>query len=131
MTFRKIFTSFMFVLVIAIATTSVSAQWRQLGSREVSDRVDHDSIAVTVMKGDFRRIRLNISQAPVRFYRMTVTYGNGQTQAIVLRALIRAGGQTRAINLSGNERVIRKVDFWYEAASLGRKKARVTLYGRD
>ena len=131
MSVRRKFSTFIFVFVVAVGSIAVSAQWRELGSKEVSDRLDHDTIAVTVMRGDFRRIRLNVSRAPVRFYRMTVTYGTGQTQNIALRALIRAGGQTRAINLSGNERVIRKVDFWYEAASLGCKRARVTLYGRD
>ena len=50
MTFRNLY--YIHVrFVIAIATTSVSAQWRQLGSRKVSDKVDHDTIAVTVMKG--------------------------------------------------------------------------------
>jgi hypothetical protein len=130
MSIRKIVTPIMMLLFITAGTVAVSAQWKKLGTREVNDRVDHDTINVTFLRGDFRRIKLTVSKAPVRFYRVTVTFGNGTTQEIELRSLIGAGGETRAIDLNGTDRVIRKVDFWYEAASLGRKKARITLYGR-
>jgi hypothetical protein len=131
MTLRRIGLSFLVLSLICIASITASAQWRHLGSREVNDRVDHDTINVTAARGDFRKVRLSVNNAPVRMYRMSITYGNGETQEIQLRSLIKAGGQSRVIDLEGRERVIRKVDFWYEAASLGRRKARITLWGRD
>jgi hypothetical protein len=124
----------MILLFIASSVATVSAQkkrWRELGSREVDYNVDHDTILVTGFKGDFRKIKLRVENAPVRFIRVTVTFGNGRSQEIAVRSLIRAGGETRAINLPGRERVINKVDFWYESASLRRQKARVTLFGQD
>jgi hypothetical protein len=134
MYFRKTLTPFMILLFIAVSTLAVSAQrgqWRELGSREVDYNVDHDTILVTGFKGDFRKIKLRVSNAPVRFQRVVVTYGNGRSQELAIRSLIRAGGETRAINLPGRERVINKVDLWYESASLRRQKARVTLFGQD
>jgi hypothetical protein len=128
---RRVVTSFMFLFFVAAGTVAVSAQWRQLGTKEVDYRVDHDTINVGLLRGDFRRVKLQVRNAPIRIQRMVITYRNGQTQNVQLRNLIRAGGETRAINLSGNERVIRKVDLWYQSASMGRRKARVTLLGRD
>lgn len=131
MSLRRMVSIVMFMFAVTAWATTVSAQWRELGSKEVDDRADHDTINVTGMKGDLRKIRIAVSDAPVRFYRVTLTYGNGTKQDIPLRSIIRAGRESRVIDLQGNERVIRKVEFWYEAASLGRRKARVTLWGRD
>jgi len=132
MSVRNILTAFLVLMTVAAGANAVSAQkWRELGSKEVDYNVDHDTITVTAMRGDFRKIKLRVSNAPVRFYRIVVTYGNGRSQDVDVRSLIRPGGETRTIDLPGRERVIRKVEFWYESASLRRQKARVTLYGRD
>lgn len=128
---RKFVFPLMVLFIVGISVSSASAQWREIGSKEVDYAVDHDTLNVTAMRGDFRSIRIGVSRAPVRFYRVVLTYGNGNKQEVNVRALIRPGGQTRVIDLEGNERVIRKVDFWYESASLRRQKALVTLYGRD
>ena len=124
---------FLSVMLVVIATVSnASAQrWEFLGERTVRDRVDHDSIPVTVARGDFRRIKLTVRGSAVRFYRVEVIYGNGAPDLIEIRALIPAGGETRVIDLRGGERVIRRVDFWYEAKSIGRRGALVRLFGRN
>jgi hypothetical protein len=62
---------------------------------------------------------------------MRVTFGNGETQEVNLQQVIKAGRSSRVIDLPGKDRVINKVDFWYEAASIGRgKKAEITLWGK-
>jgi hypothetical protein len=43
--------------------------------------------------------------------------------------MIPAGGQSRIIDLKGGDRVIKKIDFWYETKSLGRNRALVKVYG--
>jgi hypothetical protein len=128
---RRAIVSLIFVFTMFAAATTVSAQWRRIGSKEVDYRADHDTINVGVYKGDFRRIQLRVQRAPVRFQRVVVNFRNGGTQELNFRDLIRAGGQTRAIDLTGNERVISSIDLWYESASLGRRKAVVSVWGRD
>lgn len=128
---RKILLPLFVLVVVGLGASAASAQWREIGSKEVDYNVDHDTMNITAMKGDFRRIRIGVSRAPVRFIRVVLTYGNGRTQEIPIRSLIRAGGFSRNIDLQGRERVINKVEFWYESASLRRQKAVVTLYGRD
>jgi hypothetical protein len=131
MTIRSTFAAIFFAGIFVFGSTVVSAQWRQLGSETVSGRGDTDTIRVGVLKGDFRRIKIAVSGGPVRFRRVVITYRNGEAQEVAMRSLIRDGGETRAINLSGRERVISKVDFWYDRVSFGRSRPRVTLYGRD
>ena len=118
------------LFISAAGATLVSAQWQDLGSREVKDRSEQDTWHVGKGKGEFRRIKIAVSVRPVRFYRLRVTFGNGATQEVEIRNLIAAGGQTRAIDLTGKDRYIDKVDIWYEAYTLRRgRRSMVTLYG--
>ena len=70
-------------------------------------------------EGGFRAIQLRVLNGPVRFLRVVVHYGNGADQELSLRALIPAGGTTRAIDLPGDRRIIRSVEFWYSKANWG------------
>jgi hypothetical protein len=49
----------------------------------------------------------------------------------VLRDVIRAGGESRVIDLRGDARDITRIEFWYDAQTLGRGRgARVEVWGR-
>ena len=104
--------------------------WVLLGQRTVTDRADHDVIAVSGARGDFRSIKLTVQRASVDFHRVVVHYGNGTKQDIELRHTIPAGGETRAIDLSGGDRVIKRVEFWYDANTFRGRRAVVRLFGR-
>jgi hypothetical protein len=117
-------------ILISVGATVASAQWKRLGTKEVDYRADHDTINVSFLRGDFKAVKISVAQAPVEFQRVVLTYGNGRTEEIELRSRIRAGGESRVIDLQGRDRVIRKVDFWYESPRERRKKAKVTLWGR-
>ena len=123
-------------LAAALAATPVFAgrpgRWEHLGTRTVSDRADHDTIAVTRAQGTFRALQLKVEGRPVQFRQMTVHFANGDTQEIELRDVIRAGGRSRVIDLSGaGDRVVRSVEFRYDAQSLAGKGATVKLYGKN
>ena len=61
---------------------------------------------------------------------MCVRYSNGTSEEVEFRDYIPAGGQTRAINLRGDNRVISSVNFLYSKATWRRgARPRVTLYG--
>src|SRR6478672_9023113 len=89
---RKAIFSVVFVVTFLAGASVVSAQWRQLGSKEVDYNADHETIGVGAMKGDLRRIQLRVQRAPVRFERVVVNFRNGGTQEVPVRELIRAGG---------------------------------------
>jgi hypothetical protein len=117
--------------LLAIAIPAAAGdRWELLGKRVVNDRLDHDEIVVTAARGDWEALKLKVHRAPVRFYDMKVHYGNGAVDDIPIRAVIARGGESRVIDLRGNDRVIRKVTFTYDAKTLGRKRAEVRLFGR-
>ena len=123
------------ILVLVVMGSLVEAQrgprWERLGQRIVSDRADHDTVVVTSTKGTFTAIRFEVAGHAVDFHRVVIHFRNGDDQRVELRNTIRAGGQSRVIDIEGKERVIRSIDFWYDAKTLGRGgKATVTVMGR-
>lgn len=109
--------------------TGIGADWVLLGQRAVTDRADHDVIVVSATRGDFTRIKLTVQRAAVDFHRVVVHFGNGGKQEVELRNTIPAGGESRAIDLTGDDRVIRSVEFWYDAKTFRGRRAVVRLFG--
>jgi hypothetical protein len=118
------------LFVLSVGAIAASAQtWENLGSKEVKDRSEQDTWHLSG-DGQFRKLKITVQYKPVRFYKLLVTYGNGEKQEFEIRNLIRAGGETRALDLDGKDRYIKKVDVWYEAATFKRGvRSQVTLYG--
>ncbi len=103
--------------------------WTLLGSRDVRDTVDRDVIHV---EGDrrFERIRLCASERPVHILDVNAHYANGATQDVSVRARLRPGECTRAIDLVGEDRNLRSVEMVYEANTRRRGvHASVRLFG--
>ncbi|HJQ66253.1 MAG TPA: hypothetical protein VJ816_07750 [Gemmatimonadales bacterium] len=103
--------------------------WVFLGERAVTDRLDHDLIPVTIARGDFTAIKITVRRAAVDFHRVVVHFANGGDQEVELRATIPAGGESRAIDLRAGDRVIRSVEFWYDARTVRGRRAVVRLHG--
>ena len=105
--------------------------WQLLGERTVNKTVDHDQISVTGAEGDFHRIALRVQGAPVEFEQVTVHFRNGEDQVVNMREEIPAGGETRAINLEGKDRVIQSVTFNYQTDKETGPRAVVQLWGKS
>jgi len=103
--------------------------WVLLGERIVTDRLDHDAITVTAARGDFSAIRITVSRAAVDFHRVVVHFRNGGKQEIELRETIPSGGESRPVDLKGADRVINRVEFWYDARTVRGRRALVRLFG--
>jgi len=126
--------------VLAVVMTSwacaVRAQpgggnWVSLGQRNVTDRVDHDTVMVTGSRGTFTAVKFTVQRRAVDFHRVVIHFANGGDQNVELRNTIRAGGESRVIDIDGADRVIRSIDFWYDTASIGRgQRATVRVLGR-
>lgn len=116
----------------------VSAQWNQgrggrwqyLGESNVDGNRDHDKIKVGRSDGRFRSLRIEVERAPIEFHRVVIHYANGEDEVLQLRDRIRAGSQSRVIDLRGRSREIESVEFWYARASYQSQKPKVRLYGR-
>ena len=117
------------VLLLSCSAVSLAQRWAYLGEANVDGAVDHDNIVVTGSRGAFRAIQIRVQKAPIEFDRVVVHYGDGDSEPIHIRSKIPAGGQTHVIDLPGNRRIIRSVEFWYARASRSPRKPKVRLFG--
>jgi hypothetical protein len=123
----------LFLLAVTLSAVSADARnngWDLLGKRSVQLYGDHDVIPVTAARGDFRRIFLRMRGNGLFMNTMTVTYANGAPDRIPITYYIPEGGQTRAIDLRGYDRFIRRVDLSYRRVPNNRGRAVVELWGR-
>ena len=130
---RKLVPIYAALLLMTLASPALAGPrhgWVLLGERIVTDRADRDVIVVTARRGDFVALKLKVFDRPVDFHAMTIHFGNGETQEVALRDSIRAGGESRAIDIQGGDRVIQSIEFRYDAKSLAGKSARIKVFGR-
>src|SRR4051812_31452181 len=117
-------------VAMALPETAEAAVWVPLGTRRVNGLIDVDRINVGAGLGTFKRIRLKVRGNALLLYDLRVRYGNGSDGKIPVRVLIPQGGYTRSIDLAGNNRFIRYVQFTYGKLPNGAGPTFVELYGR-
>jgi hypothetical protein len=103
--------------------------WRFIGTTHASYTADHDTLVVQGPYDQFRRLKFKETDAPLQLQRVVVHFGNGAKQELSVREHIAQGGETRAIDLNGGERHVKRIDFWYDTKGLGKGKADVSIYG--
>jgi hypothetical protein len=116
------------MVLSATAYAQYGERWDYLGNAHVDGGNDHDEIHVGRHDGRFRAIQLRVSGGEIFFERVVVHYGNGQNEELVIRDRIPSGGQTRAIDLPGDRRVIQSVELWY-GKSRWEHRPKVSLFG--
>lgn len=119
------------VLLASPATAGKALGWELLGERQVTDGLDHDVIAVTAAKGDFKSLQVRVKGHAVQFRSMRIHFGDGSQQDVELRNVIPAGGASRVIDVDGKDRVIHSVEFTYDAQTRRGKRALIRLFGRN
>jgi hypothetical protein len=130
--------AFMVILLANFAAMSFTTQpvatkdgpWEMLGMRKVNYGLDHDEIMVTRAEGVFTALKIKVKKAPINFHKLVVHFGNGETEELELRNNFSAGSESRVIDLPGNKRVIRKVEFWYDTKNLAARKGIIEVWGR-
>jgi hypothetical protein len=133
----KIFASVLFLFAFLQGTSAAPFEssvfppkWEKLGERKVNYALDRDEIVVTASEGRFTALKIMVKKGGINLHKMVVHFGDGSTQELELRDEIRAGGESRVMNLEGRRRIIRKVVFWYDTKNFADKKAEVELWGR-
>ncbi len=103
-------------------------RWQYLGQSNVDGVRDHDNIQVNA-RGGFRALQLRVQGGEIEFQRVVVHFENGADSDVEIRDRIRAGGQTRAIDLPGDNRRIDSVEIWYSKGNWSRRRPNLKLYG--
>jgi hypothetical protein len=109
-----------------------AGKWEQLGCQQVSFLgKDRDSIRVGRREGRFKAIKLAARGNDVEMLDLKVVYANGEPDDIPVRSMIRAGRETRALDLRGRDRAIERIDMVYRSRPNFRGQATVCAEGLD
>lgn len=106
------------------------ARWEKLGSRKIKHNLDRDEILVTGWEGSFTALKLKVEKSDINLHKVVVYYRSGRPTTLAVKQTLRAGQETRVLNLPGRRRVINRVVFWYDTKGYERKKGKVELWGR-
>lgn len=118
-----------FVSLAGPAEAQRRRDWELLGSSKVGFIADRDVIRVGRREGRFKRIKLVVRGNDIQMRDLKVVYGNGRVDDLPVRETIRAGGETRAIDLKGEGRFIKEVRLAYASRPNFRGQATVQVYG--
>ncbi|MCR8724075.1 hypothetical protein [Frigidibacter sp. ROC022] len=127
LTRRRTLAGLVFVAGLA-ARPAAASSWRILGRCKLDLAQEADRIEVGPGRGRCTTLRLQVAGAAVRFERLVIRFGNGDSIEVPLGDLVPAGGRSRAIDMPGSRRRIQAVEMAYRGAGAG-DQAEVTLLG--
>jgi hypothetical protein len=107
------------------------AQWEELGCQKVGFGADRDTIRVGRKEGRFSAIRLRVERSDVLLLSLKVIYEHGAPDDFDVKNHIRAGEETRPLDLRGERRAIRQIDLVYSSIPSFKGAATLCADGRQ
>ena len=112
------------------AAADRKSDWDKLGERWVEGKVDKDTIKVGKKDGKFVAIAVVVEHSALEMFDMEIEFGDGSKWSPNVRMVFGQGTTSRVIDLPGDARYIKKVEFRYGNLP-GGGKAQVELWGLD
>ncbi len=106
-------------------------RWEELGCQKVGFFADRDVIRLGRKEGHITAIQLRVSGATVYMQDLKVVYDRGLPDSIPVRAQIRAGGETKPLDLRGDRRHIKLIELSYGSKPTVRGQPVVSVFGRS
>ncbi|MCC6575552.1 MAG: hypothetical protein IT462_17370 [Planctomycetes bacterium] len=104
--------------------------WDFLGSRSASFSSERDTIEVGAREGYFRAIQIEVEDGDLEMYQVKVIFTDNQSYSPRVTLNFREDTRTGSIDLPGDARRIREVQFKYRSSNVRSGMATVNLYGR-
>lgn len=105
-------------------------EWRLLGTKKVSHATEKDVVEVGQQDGKYKSIRIDVTEGKVELFDIRVVFANGEDFSPTTRLVFQEGERSRVIDMPGDARAIRRVEFAYRNLE-PRGQAVVNLYGRE
>jgi len=120
------------LLVIAAVAGAANSpdRWQLLGERDVDFRTDHDAIELRRHDEKFKQIQFRVKDAPIEVSDLVVTFSNDQKFNPKLRHRFPEGSGSRVIDLPGERRMIKRIDFNYHSIDRREGRGKVEIYAR-
>jgi hypothetical protein len=130
--FMKRYVALTIIALCCLATGYArgATSWERLGAREVDFGRDRDTIEVGKKEGKFKQLQIRVKGAPIEISDIVVTFANDQKFTPDVRHRFDEGEGSRVIDLPGDRRGIRKIDFNYRSINRREGKGRVEVYAR-
>jgi hypothetical protein len=128
------------LVLLAVQASSAFAQkpgvvvstkegWHKIGEVTASFTMEKESIIV-LGADKFKSIKLKVTDAPLDLQSLMVYYESGEMEEIPVRSNLKAGTETRVIDLKSKDKDLKKVVFTYKTVpNASQDKAHVELYG--
>ncbi len=107
------------------------AQWEELGCQKVGFGADKDVIKVGRREGRFSAIRLRVERSDVLLLSLRVIYEHGPPDDFDVKNHLRAGSETRPLDLRGERRAIKQVELVYSTIPSLKGAARLCVDARQ
>ncbi len=88
------------------------AGWHKIGETTVDFKSDKDELLV-LGADKFQAIRVKVTDAPIHLQDLQAVYENDTHDDFQVRADFQKGGESRVIDLNGDERKLKKIIFYY------------------
>jgi hypothetical protein len=106
-----------------------SKGWVMLGERTVNGKVDHDRIEVGRRDGKFAKLTLVVLDSDLELIDFEVMFAKGAPWHPTVAHFFREGERTHVIDLPGDERTIRSIEFKYRNLP-GGGRAKVQVWAK-
>jgi hypothetical protein len=104
--------------------------WTLLGQQQADHKTKRERLVVGTKEGRFKELLVMVKGAGLTIDQMTVTLGNKKEVKLIVKQTLKDGESSKPIDLPGEQRGIRQVDFVFRTTAKGQGKATVMLYGR-
>lgn len=126
------------VLVMALLNTAFAQTpsvmlsdkpgWHKIGEVKADFKTENQSISV-MGKDKFQSILLKVTDAPINIMDVQVIYESGKKEDITVKSELKAGAETRKIDLKSSEGIDKVVFTYRTLPNQKDEKAHVELYG--
>ena len=118
------------LLMAGVANAASQGRWELLGERDVDFGKDHDTIDVGRHEGKFKELQIRVKDAPIEISNMVVTFDNDQKFNPKIKRRFAEGSGTHNIDLPGDRRVIKRIDFNYHSVNRREGHGKLQVYAR-
>ena len=102
--------------------------WHKIGEVKADFKMENQSISV-LGKDKFKSILLKVTDAPINIEGIQVFYESGDMEEFDVKNELKAGAETKKLDMKGGSQEIKKVTFTYTLPNQQDEKAHVELYG--